>query len=197
MTRASLYPQNPSAVLFTLIIGALLGAFLTTVWSAFADGDPATDNVPRMLPYQGVLELNGEPVHAAGEDALWIQFAIYDGPDAPMPVYTQRKRIEVFSGRFTTTLGEIGDEGESLVDVIQAADDLRLGMTMLNDPADDGDDVALTNRQQLMATPYALWTTSATNIAVARDLSVGGDTHVDGRLFLRNAAAADANSDGA
>ena len=195
----------------TLLAGVTIGVVFATAWSVFADGDPTTDTVPRMIPYQGQLELNGEPVHAQGDDAIWIEFALYDGPGADTPVYAQRMPVEVYSGRFTTTIGPTGEQGEAISDVIQAADDLHLGLTILNDPEDDGDDVTMTNRQRIMATPYAMWTTSATNLTVASALTVGGaaefqgevtaarDVRVgaSGRLRLQNTADASNSDDGA
>ena len=50
-----------------LITGLLAGLVTATTVTVFADGDPTTDTVPRAIPYQGVLELNGHPVHAPGD----------------------------------------------------------------------------------------------------------------------------------
>ncbi|MEO1270410.1 MAG: hypothetical protein AAFX99_20175, partial [Myxococcota bacterium] len=151
-----------------------MGTLTTLTWSVVADSNPTTDDVPKQLPYQGVLEFNGEPLHATGEDAVAVTFALYDGPDAMAPVYSQQLSIEVFSGRFTALIGPVDDQGTPLTEVIRAADDLRLGMTLLGDVNDPNDDVEMTNRQRILPTPYALWSTSATAFTVATDLNVGG-----------------------
>ena len=177
----------------TLTAGILLGGALATGLSVYADGNPATDTVPRILPYQGVLELDGRPVHATGAEALAIEFALYDGADAATPVYTQATSVEVYSGRFTTSMGPTGvpPEGDpvALADVIQAADDLHLGLTLLGEEGPD-DDVSLANRQRIASTAYAMWTTSATDLSVARDLFVARNAHVRGELTVDAAVSA-------
>lgn len=159
--------------------------------SAFADGDPRTDNVPRVLPYQGILEMDGSPVNATGADALHITFALFDGPAAEQPAYRQDLRIEVYSGRFIATIGPVGqgpDGAEVAISQIVAnADDLYLGMTLLGDPADPEDDVALANRQRIHATPYSMWSSTATNLSVANDARIGGALQVDGDAAVAGA----------
>ena len=182
MERAHM--KSHHITIMALLVGLLLGAALTTGWSVMADGNPATDTVPRLLPYQGVLEMNGEPVNATGDDAIAVRFSLYVGPDAETPVYNQDARLEVFSGRFTTSMGPTGVDANgdpvAIADVIRGADDLHLGITLLGSEGDPSDDVVLTNRQRLTATPYAMWTTSATDLAVARNAIVNGD------LVVRN-----------
>lgn len=175
--------------LSVLLGGIALGAICAIAAGAMADGDPATDQVPRTLPYQGTLELDGRPLHATGQDAILMEFALYDGQASEAPVYRQAMPLEVYAGRFTTTIGPVGTgpEGQevAITDVIQAADDLYLGMTLLGDPEDPEDDVPLANRQRIHATPYAMWTTSATDMSVARHLVVGGQATFEGDALVR------------
>ena len=170
----------------TLHLAALCAALLLSPAAAYADGDPTTDAVPRLLPYQGMLELDGRPVHATGDAALHLLFALYAAPDADQPVYQQPITVEVYSGRFIANIGPTGqgpDGGErAIVDVIAAADDLSLGITLLGDPADPTDDIPLQNRQRIHATPYAMWSTTATNLSVAARLDVAGDAQIGGAL---------------
>ncbi|MCB9528199.1 MAG: hypothetical protein H6701_07375 [Myxococcales bacterium] len=169
-----------------VLLAALLGALVPLATAALADGDPRTDDVPRLLPYQGQLELDGRPVHATGDDALHLLFALYDGPDAVEPVYQQPIVVEVYSGRFTASIGPVGQAPDgserAIAEVIAAADDLSLGITLLGDPDDPADDIALENRQRIHATPYAMWSTTATDLSVARRLDVGGDAQIGGAL---------------
>lgn len=166
-----------SKSLYQMSIACLIGALAN---HAHADGDPATDAVPRMIPYQGILEIDGMPVDATGADAIPIRFALYDRPDGNEPVYAQRIDVEVYRGRFTATIGPTDDTGRPIERVVRAADGLTLGMTLLGDPDDPNDDIEMANRQRLMATPYALWTTSAANFTVAADLTVDGDLRMSG-----------------
>ena len=154
--------------------------------AARADGDATTDTVPRLIPYQGILQLDGRPFDATGEDALHLMFALYDGPDADAPLYRQPITVEVHGGRFTAAIGPTGlgadDAPIAIEAVIRFADALHLGITMLGDPDDPADDIELARRQPIYATAYALWTTSATNLDVAGGAEIGGDLIVGGTL---------------
>ena len=172
-----------------------IALFTLGLWAApnlaHADGDPATDAVPRLLPYQGQLELDGQPVNATGANALHIGFLLFDGADAEAHVYRQDLVIQVYSGRFTATIGPTGTNpaGEEVpIDrIITNADDLYLGMILLGNPGDPDDDIALSNRQRIHASPYAMWTTAATDLNVARALVVGGNATVQGDLTVGGA----------
>ena len=162
-----------------VVLGALMTVGLMALGlTALADGDPTTDTVPRVLPYQGTLEQNGQPIHAVGDNALAMRFSLYDGLEGEEAVYIQDLSVEVFAGRFTANIGPEGTNAlgdtTSIIEVIQAADDLHLGMTLLGDVDDPEDDIALSNRQRIHASPYSMWTTSATSLDVATDLEVGG-----------------------
>ncbi|MEL6177720.1 MAG: hypothetical protein AAFS10_02145 [Myxococcota bacterium] len=157
--------------------GLVLGALLLTLHAA-ADGDPATDNVTRVIPYHGVLKFNGEPVTATGENAPWLRLNITDGsgPEAPV-IYAQSVQVNVYAGRFTALLGPTDDNGADIDTAIARADNLHLRMTVLNthnpnDPASTADDdVALMHAQPLGLTPYAVWATHATDFEVAQGLT--------------------------
>ncbi|MEO1271340.1 MAG: hypothetical protein AAFX99_24875, partial [Myxococcota bacterium] len=176
-------PHTPSTFK-ALSAGLVLGAVGATAVGVLADGDPTTDTVPRALPYEGIVELDGQPINASGENALWIEFALYDAADLTTPVYTQRNPVDVYMGRFTTTIGPNGEHGTSIASVVQAADNLMLGMTLLGDPDDDADDTRLSNLQQLHATAFSLWTTSATDLSVASDMTVGSNAMVGSNLTV-------------
>ncbi len=186
-------------IVLWVLVGAILGLAMALGANVMADGDPTTDQVPRTLPYQGTLEMDGQPVQAIGEHALEIEFALYDGQASEVAAYRQTMRIEVFAGRFTATIGPVGkgpaEEDVEIASVIQAADDLYLGMTLLGDLADPEDDVALAGRQRIHATPYAIWTTSATDMSIARDIVVGGNAQIGGRLQVDNGLAVSGSVD--
>ncbi len=169
-----------------LLAGLLMGSLLALGANVMADGDPTTDQVARTLPYQGTLEVDGQPLQATGEQALPMEFQLYASQADEHPVYRQQIIVEVFSGRFTTIIGPLGLDAEGneveVSQVIQAADDLHLGMVVLGDLEDPEDDIVLAGRQRIHATPYALWTTSATDMSIARNLVIGGDAQVGGGL---------------
>ena len=150
-----------------------------TTWQALADQNPRTDDVPRLIPYNGVMEFDGQPVTLVGIDAPWIQFDIYDGPDInTSPIYRQRMQVEVRGGRFSALIGPSGEGNVLLEEIIAFADDLNMTITLLNDPDNDADDIALSNPQRLLVSPFAMWSKNASNFDVANDLEVGNDLSV-------------------
>src|SRR5690606_25501727 len=72
--------QKKSWVFGLIVLNASLGAALSTAVTVLADQNGQTDGVPRQIPYNGVLELDGQPVDATGEEAVQMRFSIYDGP---------------------------------------------------------------------------------------------------------------------
>ncbi|MEO1270025.1 MAG: hypothetical protein AAFX99_18210, partial [Myxococcota bacterium] len=173
-------PRRELAVAMTgaAMTGACLVGLTLLGLQAMADGDPTTDNVPRLIPYNGVLKTNGAPVTATGEDAPWLRFDITDGEEAQAPVvYSQSMQVNAYDGRFTALLGPTDDDGVAIDTVIGGADRLYLRMAILNthnpnDPASTADDdVALMNTQLLTLSPYALWATHATSFDVAGALT--------------------------
>ena len=138
------------------IVALLAGEML--VW---ADGDPATDQVPRLIPYHGTLERDGIPV--AGE--VTMKFRLYDSDSGDM-VWEETQQVHVYNGRFAVMLGLNND----LSGVISAADDLELEVTLV----DDGTEVPLSGRQKLLPVPYSFLSKAA------------ADFHVSGNLTAQN-----------
>ncbi|MEL6180292.1 MAG: hypothetical protein AAFS10_15125, partial [Myxococcota bacterium] len=168
-------------------MGAVFGVLSTLAIAVLADGDPATDSVPRMFPYQGILESDGQPITATGDDAIAMQLALYYGEGAQeQPVYTQDVEVEVYAGRFTTTIGPTGHDAQGasveIAEIIRGADTLYLGIVLLGDESED--DVPLSNRQRIHATPYAMWSTTATDLTVANTLRVASNAVVGGDLAV-------------
>ncbi|MEO1270234.1 MAG: hypothetical protein AAFX99_19270, partial [Myxococcota bacterium] len=165
-------PAHLGHVVGAAVLSSVLTAGLTLGLHALADQNPATDNVVRQINYEGVLELDGQPVNMAGSEGLWMRFTMYDGPTLDTEVYQQDINVNVYQGRFSTPIGPTADDGSALEEVVRAADDLYLSITLLNDPADEGDDVVLSNAQRLSITPYAVWASHSTRFNVANRLLV-------------------------
>ncbi len=163
------------AMVVCVLAGMGLGWLLTATTSASADGLTNTDDVPRIIPYEGVLEFDGQAYTTNDGDPLLIEFALFDGEDAEDPVYTQRIEVHVYGGRFTVGIGPVDDEGVQIGDVIAAADDLFVGLTLIGSPDDPDDDIHLASRQRIHATPYSLWTATASNFSVGGTIDMNGN----------------------
>ena len=162
-----------------MCIGVLLGGVLFSVVNVMADLNPAVQGVPQVIPYQGVLELNGQPVNRMGDQGMWIEFQIHDTINTPTYRYSQRIQVEIYQGRFTALIGPSGQDSDGqtvyLTDVISSSSQLYLGLVLLGDNLDStDDDIYMSNRQRLMSTPYAMWASGASQFTVQQDLTVGG-----------------------
>ncbi|NOZ02684.1 MAG: hypothetical protein GXP54_12460 [Deltaproteobacteria bacterium] len=163
-------------------LAALGGSVVTMVLAlgvtAMADSNPETDQVPRLVPYQGTLEKDGKPVTGAVD----LVFDLYDGPATDTPVWTETLNVAVYAGRFSAVLGSSsGTSATDLAKVLTDADDVYLGVSVKTDPDTV---VPLSNRQRFLPVPYALWTTAATDFKVGRDVHVGRNLDVSGEIVL-------------
>jgi hypothetical protein len=150
------------------ITGGAIALTLTLAHTALADSNPATDQVPKLIPYQGTLEKDGVGVTAQ----IPMTFSIFDGAAATTAVWTERQTVNVYAGRFMALLGSTtANSATNLAKAITDADNLYLSVT-LNNPSGD---VALSNRQRFLPVPFALWTTAAADFKVGRNLTVATD----------------------
>jgi len=174
----------------TALLAMATAAFTTVLITAIgvhADGDPTTDAVPRLIPYQGVLERDGQAISGNVD----MVFTLYDGESGP-EVWSETQTVSVYQGRFSVLLGGVSPQSSaSLVTAVGNADDLHLGVSV-----DDGSGaVVLTNRKRFYPAAYALWTTAATDLSVAGSLTVNGSstlgtTSVGGSLSVTDTVTA-------
>jgi hypothetical protein len=152
---------------------------------AALDSNEGTESLPRVVPYEGVLDVDGAPYTGF----LDFKFTLYDAPTGGNAVWTeewtqsQNRAIQVFGGRFAAALGSYDDGGlRALADVIADADPIYLGVQVKHTAEGDDGWVALNGRQRLNPVPYALWSTKSTDLEVGHDLDVSRNTTVGGTL---------------
>lgn len=161
--------------LVAAVAGGAVALTLTLTHTALADSNPATDQVPKLIPYQGTLEKDGVGVTAQ----LPMTFSIFDGATAVTAVWTERQTVNVHAGRFMALLGSTtANSATNLAKAITDADNLYLSVT-LNNPSGD---VALSNRQRFLPVPFALWSTAAADFKVGRNLTVATDISAGGNI---------------
>ena len=69
------------------------------------DSNPGTESVPRALPYEGVLAVDGVPLN--GE--LQVTFRLWGAPrfvEGEVPLYEETRPVPFVNGRFSVLLGE-------------------------------------------------------------------------------------------
>ena len=140
------------------------------------DLNEATESVPRALPYEGHLAVDGVPLNGTVE----LTFSLWATPDVvagAQSLFEQTQQVRFVNGKFSVMLGE-GNVG--LSQVIFDADALYVGVAV--------GPTTLAGRQRIVAVPYALWAAKAADFTVANDLAVGRNATVSNDLAVgRNA----------
>ncbi len=186
--------QNYSALSMAILSSVITAVLISSVF-AIADGNPATNDVPKLIPYRGTLEKDGVPFHGS----IDMTFKLYDGADATEPVWQESQSVNVFNGKFSVLLGiTAGEDGDdNLWNVITNADKLYMEVSVNTGSGD----VTLGNRQRFLPVPYAAWTTASTDfhignnlyvanatqtktLGVDEDASIGGNVSVSGSMSV-------------
>jgi len=141
---------------------------------AAADESDATEQVPRVIPWEGTVALAGEPF----DGPLAMRFTLYDDNNGAIWTETwddATRRIPVVAGSFSVLLGTY----QSIEGAIADAADLALGVEVKT----TGSWTALAGRQRLAAAPYGLWASRSSSLVVANTLSVGGAATVTSNVL--------------
>ena len=138
--------------------------------SAFADGDRKTESVigtNMILPYKGYIMQDSDGLTGTQT----VRFELYESATGGTRVWNSERDVRAVDGSFSIALGEVN----ALNDAVLDAERLWLSMTIVL--AGDGE-VALSGRQAIEVTPYAVWSKNAATHDVAGSLVVGGDLEV-------------------
>jgi hypothetical protein len=150
-----------------LALSCTLGAGLP---AHAGDNNPRTSSVPRALPYEGVLAVDGVPLNGT----LAVTFRLW-GADAPVAgevaLFEETLQVPFVNGRFSVLLGQAQ---QGLANAIFDADALYVGITVGG--------TTLRGRQRIVPVPYALWAAKAADFTVENNLSVAGEVSVAGPL---------------
>ena len=153
--------RDKMSTIALMLATALTTAVLITALSALADSNPDTDQVGRVVPYQGTLEKDGR----ATNGTLDLVFQLFDGASAQTPVWEETLSVTVFSGRFSVLLGSSSTQSEQkLGKALSDADDLHLAVSVKPDAETL---VPLSNRLRFLPVPYSFWSTASTNLKVS------------------------------
>lgn len=121
-----------------------------------------TNNVPRVLPFEGSYTLDGQPV----DGTVPMSFRLYDQENSPSPKWTSADRmVTVSEGRFSVALGDATDD--------MIPEDLFASSSLYLQVVAEGN--ALTPKQRIAPAPQAIAAArAATNFDVPGDLHLGG-----------------------
>lgn len=169
-------------MLIMIPVAAILALTLVAV-AGSRDAPEGTRSVPKLIPYQGVLERNGQLVNALGSDTVSFRVSLYDAPAAGQKVWPaepsvyDEHTVNVHNGRFAFSIGS-----NPLVPYLHVAN-TPLWLEIQVKGPDDPDFVPLGGRQQFQSAPYAVAADRAdTDFQVPGNLTVEVDTAVAGDL---------------
>ena len=155
-------------VLASSLGSAVVAVLLVTALNALADRSPGTDGVPRVIPYRGTLEQDGQPY----DGGITMVFRLHD--EAEALVFEEPQEVQVYQGRFSVLLGSTGpDRLAELTRAVTDADEVYLSIALRQG---DGEETPLSNRQRFLPVPFALWATASTDLQVGNTLTVAGHT---------------------
>lgn len=134
-----------------LSAAALAGGVVAVSFYAYADilGEPP---VARLLPYEGVLELDGQPVNGVVD----FEFSLYSSTadDAAVLWNETQSEVEVVQGRFAVVLGQ--QSANPLPRAVHESPELYLGMAI--------NDLPMSNRQRIVAGTSSVITAHTTPV---------------------------------
>ena len=155
--------------------GVSAGLILALALGAWADGDEL-DTDPRVFPYNGVLEFNGQSFTGQADFNLSLT------DDGNCNFSEERDNVEVFAGRFAVNIGEESGGVPSCVFNAQ-----RIFLTVgVRSAEEDGPYTTLSGRQRVNPVPFAYWAAEGSNFLVDGNANINGDLDVDGQTSLRN-----------
>ena len=137
----------------------LLGPGAELALAGEPDDNPATDTLPRGLPYEGHLAIDGVPLNRPTA----VRFALWSLPVGGVLLFDESQDVVFVNGRFSVLLG-VGDA--RIPPIVFDAADVYLGVTVRN--------TELRGRQRIVPVPHALWAARAADFTVAGRLTLNG-----------------------
>ena len=155
-----------------LPIGLALSSLCApSAYAGAPDNNAATESVPRALPYEGHLAVDGVPLNGNVD----VEFSLYgQSVVGAAHVFRETLTVPFVNGSFSVLLGA----GQvAMSNAILDADDLYLGVSI--------NGTTLSGRQRIVPVPRALWSAHAADFDVKGDLTVDGAATINGAATLR------------
>ena len=148
--------------------GVLVGAIMAVGLTSMADG-PELDSGPRAIPYNGILEFNGQSLNGQAD----LMFALTDvpgGEGANCYFEEEHDNVTAYSGRFSVNIGQVTG---SLPDCVFDSDEMYIEVGV-RDATSDGEYVPLSGSQRIHPVPFAYWAAEGSDFKVDGDLTLAG-----------------------
>ncbi len=156
--------------------GVAFGVVIALGLSSWAE-DTELDAGPRAIPYNGILEFNGQSFTGQAD----IQFTLTD--DGECTFVEDHEDVRVFAGRFSVNVGQpTGDLPTCLFD--SEAVFLQMAVRSANEQTPH---VALAGRQRINPVPFAYWAAEGSDFRIDGNANIGGDANITGSVAAANA----------
>lgn len=159
--------------------GALFGLVSAVALTSLAE-DTELDSDPRVVPYNGVLEYNGQPLNGQAD----LQFTLTDVPggEGANCIFTEdHDNVTAYSGRFSVNIGRVaGDLPDCIFNSEAMYIEIGVRDATANDDQDDTNDayVTLAGNQRIHPVPFSYWAAEGSDLKVDGDLVATGDAAV-------------------
>ncbi len=153
-----------------LIPGVSIGIIIAMALTTMANG-PELDTDPRVFPYKGYLEFNGE-AFAGNVD---LQFTVTDDGDCNFT--EEHDSVAVYGGRFSVSIGSVvGDVDPCVFDSARVF--IQVGVRN----ADQEEAYTmLSGRQRIYPVPFAYWAAEGSDFEIDGNANIAGNITVNGQ----------------
>ncbi|MEO1270770.1 MAG: hypothetical protein AAFX99_22010 [Myxococcota bacterium] len=148
--------------------GMLVGTILAVGLTSLAE-DTELDTGPRAIPYNGILEFNGEVLNGQA-DLMFTLTDVPGGEGANCLFEEEHDNVTAYTGRFSVNIGSVtGDLPDCVFD--SEAMYIEVGV---REATSDGDYVALSGSQRIHPVPFSYWAAEGSDFKIDGDLKVSG-----------------------
>jgi len=150
--------------------GSLMTALVLVSMNASADGSAYTDDLPRLVPYQGHIARGGEGFNGT----LDLTFDLYEASSGGDSVFTeQHTDVNVYQGQFSVLLGSTATaKATALQTLFEDAEPLYVGVTLDTSSGT----VALEGRKAILPVPHAVVATGMVGDQNGSPLTIAGNS---------------------
>ena len=165
--------------------GLFAGLCLSLAVTTMAE-DTELDTGPRAIPYNGILEFNGQALNGQAD----LQFTLTDDPSGEninCEFSEEHDNVTAYSGRFSVNIGSVaGDLPDCVFDSDAMYIEVAVRDATANEDEDDTNDdyVALSGSQRIHPVPFSYWAAEGSDFKVDGDLTVNGDATVTNKAYV-------------
>ena len=159
--------------------GLSAGALLTLGLSVGAE-DTELDSDPRVIPYNGVLEFDGQAYNGPAD----IRFTLTGEDPESCTFVEEHEDVPVYTGRFSVNIGVVN--GDAGMNCLFDATAVYLQMAVRGG-ASEQEHAPLAGRQRINPVPFAYWAAEGSDLKVDGHLSAASAS-VNGPLTASSAS---------